>query len=228
MTIGVVVQARMGSTRLPGKTMKPIAGQPMISHIIERFKRMAAADVVVLAVTDTGADRSLAAVAEESCVEFFTGPEEDVLGRYYAAARQFGLDQIYRATGDNPLVDPAEQDRLVRFHCAGDYEYSETLTTYPKGLGGEIFSREGLERCWQISTEPHQREGVNDYVLEHRSEFRVGRLDEHPYPQWAFERDWTVDTAEQFAGMKVLYEALYRDGEIVTAMDAIAHAKEAA
>ena len=199
----------------------------MICHVIERFKRMAAADVVVLAAPDTAADRCLADVAKESGVEFFAGPEDDVLDRYVLVAQHFELEHIYRATGDNPLVDPDEQDRLVRFHCGGDYEYSETLMTYPKGLGGEIFSRVGLERCWQMSTEPYQREGVNDYILEHRSEFRVGQLDD-PYPQWAGERDWTVDTAEQFADMEALYEFLYRDGEIVTAIDAIAYAKEIA
>ena len=211
MRVGVVLQARMGSARLPGKTLRPILGRPMIQYVIERLKSMQA-DVFVLAVPDTDDDAVLGDVAAAANIEFYAGEEHDVLDRYYRVAERYELDHIYRATGDNPLVEAEVQDRLVRHHIEGGFEFTEDLFSLPHGLGGEAFSREGLRRCWLLSTESHQREGVNDYILEHRSEFRTGRPPDNPYPPMAMEMSWTVDTLQQFDWVQSAYEALYREG----------------
>ena len=221
MRVGIVLQARMGSTRLPGKTMRPILGRPMIYYVIERLKRMKSADMMILAAPDKEEDALLGEVAEAAGVEFFAGSEEDVLDRYYRAAVHFDLDHIYRATGDNPLVEGEVQDELVGYHLAGGYEYSENFLGLPHGLGGEVFSRAGLERCWALSDQPHQREGVNDYILEHRAEFRVGRPPGNPYAGAAMDLEWTVDTPEQFAWIESIYEALHGSGRPVAVADAL-------
>jgi spore coat polysaccharide biosynthesis protein SpsF len=212
MKIGVVLQARMGSTRLPGKTLRPLLGRPMLHYVIERLKRIELADLIVLAVPDTEDDRALKDVAVQAGVEFFVGSETDVLDRYHRAADYYSLDHIYRATGDNPFVEAEVQDELIRYHLAGGFEYSESFLSLPHGLGGEVFSREGLQRCWQLSEQAHQREGVNDYILENRAEFHAGKMTQNPYRSTATELVWTVDTLEQFEWTRMVYEALYTEG----------------
>jgi spore coat polysaccharide biosynthesis protein SpsF len=216
MKTGIVLQARMGSRRLPGKMLRPIVGRPLIGHVIERLKRAQRAQCLVLAIPDTAQDAPLKAIADECGIECFVGSEEDVLDRYYRAAGRFRLDQIVRATGDNPLVDPQQLDQLVDFHLRGRFEYSENFTVLPPGVGVEVFSREGLVRCWCLSDQPHQREGVNDYILEHPGIFRKGTLVDYPYPGVPITTDCTVDTLDQFGHMAALYEHLYREGEIVS------------
>lgn len=212
MRIGVVLQARMGSTRLPGKTLRPLLGRPMIHYVIERLKRIELADLVVLAAPDSKGDAVLKEVALDAGIEFFAGSETDVLDRYYRAADYFSFDHIYRATGDNPFVEAEIQDDLIRLHLAGDYEYSQNFLSLPHGLGGEVLSREGLRRCWELSREAHQREGVNDYILENPIAFRTGKITASPYPRAAMELQWTVDTLEQFEWTRTIYEKLYEEG----------------
>jgi spore coat polysaccharide biosynthesis protein SpsF len=215
MRIGIVLQARMGSERLPGKTLQLILGRPLIHYVIARLKCIALADMCVLAVPDTADNEVLRDVAREMAIEFFTGSESDVLDRFYRAAEFFDLDHIYRATGDNPLVEPRRQEELIRYHLAGGYDYTEDFLRLPHGLGGEVFSREGLARCWALSKSTHQREGVNDYILENRAEFHTGCPPGDPYPAAAMELEWTVDTPRQFAWMRAVYEALYQDGQTI-------------
>jgi spore coat polysaccharide biosynthesis protein SpsF len=185
----------------------------MIHFVLERLKRIERADVIVLAVPDNENDSVLKEVAAQAGVEFFVGSETDVLDRYYRATDYFSLDHIYRATGDNLFVEAAIQDKLIGYHLAGGFEYSENFLSLPHGLGGEVFSREGLHRCWQLSREAHQREGVNDYILENRSEFRTGKITQNPYRPAAMELEWTVDTLEQFEWARTIYEALYIEGK---------------
>lgn len=220
MKVGIVMQARMGSKRLPGKTTMNLCGKPLVHWVIERLGRIRTATCTVLAVPDTPADRVLAGFAAAAGVEYFAGPEEDVLTRYVQVADRFGLDHIVRATGDNPLVDPDEADRLIAFHLEHAFEYSENFTVLPKGVGLEVFSRDGLERCHRLSQEPHQREGVNDFILENPGRFRTGTLQRRPYRggDW----DLTVDTWEQFERMASLYRQLYRPGAIIPTVEALA------
>jgi spore coat polysaccharide biosynthesis protein SpsF len=209
MRIGVVLQARMGSKRLPGKTLMPILGRPMIYYVIERLKQ------IELAVPDGPQDAVLSRIAQDQEIEFFAGSEDDVLDRYYRAAEFFELDHIYRATGDNPLIEAEIQDQLIRYHLKGGYEYTEHLFSLPHGLGGEIFSYKGLQRCWELSDGPHLREGVNDYILENRDLFHTGRPRDNPYTQAAMDRQWTVDTQEQFEEVLAIYEELYEAGKTI-------------
>lgn len=213
MKIGVILQARMGSTRLPGKTLRPILSQPMIHFVIERLKQMHLPDVFILAVPDGPQDDLLKEIAQNESIEFFTGSESDVLDRYYRAADHFQLDHIYRATGDNPFIEAKVQDRLIASHLAGGYEYSENFLQLPHGLGGEVFSANGLKKCWELSIEDHQREGVNDFILENRGLFSVGHMSHSPYSSLVASMDWTVDTLEEFNRAKAAFETLYESNQ---------------
>jgi spore coat polysaccharide biosynthesis protein SpsF len=171
----IFLQARMGSSRLPGKTMKAIRGKPLIEYVIDRL-RIVGIEVVVL-TSNKQADNVLASWCEEKGIKFFRGSESNVLERYYEAAVSFGASHIIRATGDNPLVEPYCARNLLEKHTELRADYSsnksEIGSNLPDGLGVEVFSFDALERSMRHSSEPHHFEHVNEYILENKSKFNV-------------------------------------------------------
>jgi len=123
-TVVLIMQARMGSTRLPGKSMMPLAGKPLILRIIERVKRATTLDCIVLATTQKAQDDVLCDIAREQHIEVFRGPEMDLVERYYQAAREFKADIVVRLPADNPVVEPQEIDRIVKHFIGSDDDFS--------------------------------------------------------------------------------------------------------
>jgi glutamate-1-semialdehyde 2,1-aminomutase len=189
-----IVQARMGSTRLPDKVLRPILGTPMIELLLERLRRARELDEIVLATSDSPGDDPLAAHAQLLGTTVFRGSERDVLDRYHAAATGAHADIVVRVTGDCPLVDPGLVDEAVRaFRGAGvDYASNVDPPTYPDGLDIEVFSVEALRAAWTEAQRPEQREHVTPYLREPGSRFRVLRL--RNTEDLSGER-WTVDEA---------------------------------
>lgn len=206
--IGIILQARMGSTRLPGKVLKPLAGKPMIQWIIERLQTCKKSDILILATSTSDEDQPLVDLAEKLGVSIFRGSESDVLDRYYKCALAYHLDDIIRATGDNPFVDPEECDRLVAFCFSRQLDYATVSTDfddgYPLGVGLEIFSFSALEKSWQEGHASHHREHVNEYILENPALFKQAKLPA-PSEKYAPELSLTVDTFEQFKTAEALY-----------------------
>jgi len=198
----VFIQARMGSKRLPGKTLKNLTGKPMIWHVIERLNLVLGIEKVVVLTSNLPADDVLAQWCKKNDVECFRGSEENVLQRYFDAAQQYSADNILRATGDNPFVDYRAASQLMKAHSELGAEYSsnksEIFSTLPDGLGVEIFSFSALKRSVEMSTQPHHFEHVNEYILENRKQFRIykdsmaGGLHENS------DIRLTVDTLEDF------------------------------
>jgi spore coat polysaccharide biosynthesis protein SpsF len=210
--IGIILQARMGSTRLPGKVLKPLAGKPMLQWIIERLQKCANADTLILATTTLAQDQPLVALAETLGIEVFRGSEADVLDRYYQCALVHHLDHVIRATGDNPFVDPEACDRLVAFYLSQQMDYATVSTEredgYPLGVGLEVLSFAALERSWREGHAPHHREHVNEYILENPGIFAQARMPA-PTALYAPELSLTVDTPEQFAWAEAAYADYY-------------------
>ena len=192
----------MGSTRLPGKTLRLLGERPLIWYVLERLRKIKEADEVVILTSDTQADDVLANWCHENQVSCFRGSEDDVLKRYYRAAVHYSADQIVRATGDNPFVDFDSASKLLSKHIELGAEYSsnksEIGSALPDGLGVEIFSFSALKRSAEMSTEPHHFEHVNEYILENKSAFKIykdamaGGLYDRSYVRL------TVDTVEDF------------------------------
>ena len=198
--IGIILQARMGSSRLPGKVMRPLAGRPMIAHAIARLLRCRTIGRVILATSERPEDDPLAQFAATLNVDVFRGSELDVLDRYYRCARQYGLQQIVRATGDNPFVDPEECDRLVSAHLEAETDYMYAFASgLPVGIGVEVFTIDALERSWRDGREPHHREHVDEHMLENPDLYRQALL-LAPAAKRAPKLSFTVDTPAQFAG----------------------------
>ena len=206
--IGIILQARMGSTRLPGKVLKLLAGKPMIQWIIERLQTCQKADILILATSTLDQDQPLVNLSEELGISVFRGFESDVLDRYYKCALAYYLDDIIRATGDNPFIDPEECDRLVDFYFSRQLDYATISTApengYPIGVGVEIFSFAALKKSWQEGHAPHHREHVNEYILENPVLFKQAKMPAPP-EKYAPELSLTVDIFEQFKTAEALY-----------------------
>jgi spore coat polysaccharide biosynthesis protein SpsF len=206
-----IVQARMGSTRLPGKVLLPLLGEPMLVHVMRRLARARTLDATVLATTTLPSDDALAALAGEEAWPVVRGSADDLLDRYLQAAREHDADVVVRVTSDCPLIDPEVVDRVVEaFRTeAADYA-SNTLEprTYPRGLDVEVVSRTALERAGREDGRPEWREHATPYIYRHPELFRLLRV--------PFERDesaerWSVDTPEDYDVVRGIYEALGRD-----------------
>lgn len=212
---GIVLQARMSSSRLPGKVLKPLCGRPMLAWVVDRLRRCRHAETVILATSTGTDDDPVAALAQEMGIALFRGSLDDVLDRYVACARAYDLGAVVRATGDNPFVDPEEIDHLIDFFRAGTLDYASTFPAFgsglPVGLGAEIMSRAALERSWHEGQAPHHREHVNEYIQEHPELFAQAT------PPTAADKtaphlSFTVDTAEQFAQAETLMAQFLAQG----------------
>ncbi|MFM7967136.1 cytidylyltransferase domain-containing protein [Aeromonas sp. A-5] len=158
--------------------LKPLLGAPMLARQIERLKRSARLDQLVVATSDQADDLAIAALCAELDVPCYRGPLNDVLQRFHLAAQPFGPSQIVRLTGDCPLADPALIDELIELHLTGGYDYSSNCwdPSYPDGLDAEILSRSDPQPCWKKPHTPAQREHVTYYVRCHPEQFSIGTL----------------------------------------------------
>lgn len=201
-----VIQARMGSSRLPGKVMADIQGQPMLQRVVERALRANRVDTVMVATSDHPADRALADYCRQQGVPCFQGSEDDVLDRFYHAARSMDAHVIVRLTADCPLLDPEVIDRVVADFQNGGADYvSNTLTcTYPDGLDTEVFHRDILEQAWRYASLKSEREHVTPYVYNHPQRFRLRNV---THEADFSELRWTVDEPQDLAFVRAVYAA---------------------
>jgi spore coat polysaccharide biosynthesis protein SpsF len=206
----IIIQARMGSTRLPGKVLKPVLDKPLLEYQIERLRRVKNADAVVLATSTLGGDDPLAAFARRLEVPCYRGSESDVLSRYYHCAKEIGADVVVRSTADCPLIDPGLMEKLIAgFLADGRFQYGSNATidrTYPRGLDSEIFTFRALEEAFREAKTPFEREHVTPFITAHRDRFPA--LSQSNQENLGHLR-WTVDTPEDFELIKRILEALY-------------------
>lgn len=208
-----IIQARMGSQRLPGKSIADLAGKPLLWHVLERVKRSHRIDEIVLATTTKPEDDVLAEIAKGCGVSSFRGAEDDLVDRYYEAAKVYKADVVVRICADNPVLEPAEIDRIVEFHLQGKNDFSSNThningNEYPDGLGAEVFDFSKLEELWKVTTDPRNREHPHTYFYEHPDQYRIGTV---PCPA-AFKRPdlkLDVNTPEELAFIRAIYEYWY-------------------
>lgn len=204
-----ILQARMSSTRLPGKVMKLLAGRPMVERQIERLRRCSTLDRLIVATSDDASDDPLAAHLTQIGVDVFRGSLHDVLARYVGATRAFRVaGKVVRLTADCPLADPELIDACVRLQdrLGADYVTNGQRRSYPRGLDVEVFNLQALLTAGREATDPYDREHVTPFLYRNPQRFSQGELVQ--------DRDdsalrWTVDTPEDFAFVEQVYAALY-------------------
>lgn len=174
-----IIQARMGSTRLPGKVLMKVRGIPLLAHEISRVKRSGLIHTIVVATTLNPEDQKIARLCENLHIPCFRGSVQDVLSRYAACAKEYpGYETIVRITGDCPLIDPEVVDRIIACFQEGNYDYASNTIhpSYPDGMDAEVFSRNALKEADRKATLPSDREHVTPYIRKKRS-FRKGSVE---------------------------------------------------
>jgi len=207
LKIVCIIQARMASTRLPGKVLADIAGRSMLSHVVERAAAIDGVNEVAVATTTAPEDRAILEVASSFGARPFAGHPIDVLDRYYQAARESGADAVVRITADCPMIDPAESARVVsRFTC-GNLDYATNLLppTFPDGQDTEVVSFGALEDTWRVATLPSDREHVTTYIRTNPQRFRVGNVTNEPDLS---HLRWTVDEPDDLEFIRAVFAAL--------------------
>lgn len=204
----LVIQARMGSSRLPGKVLMDIGGKPMIDRVVERARRVrGVAEVVVATSVDAGDDPLEAHVRSTTGAPVVRGSEDDVLSRFVKAARAFDADRVIRATADCPLFSPMANEGVLAVQQAGDLDYVHTWGErhLPRGTDAEVATRAALELAAEQATLPPDREHVTPWIRRETDRFRLGTW--HFGQQLAHHR-WTVDEPDDLALIRRVYAAL--------------------
>ena len=218
----LIAQARFRSSRLPGKVLCLIAGRTMLAHVVDRLERCRNADRIIIATSDHPADDVVAGEAESLGADVFRGSEQDVLGRYLAAARHAAADVVIRVCADAPLLDPAVIDSAVDLYGQQrdnvDYVSNMMHRTFPRGQSVEVMRTSVLEKLDRLAGDPHEREHVTPYLLEHTNQFRVA---DYRYERDLSQMNWTVDTPEDLAFVREVYDRLYRGGEVFGMIDVL-------
>ncbi|WP_346887107.1 glycosyltransferase family protein [Clostridium sp. UBA1056] len=217
MKITAIIQARMGSTRLPGKVMKNIFGKTVLEHVVDRLRKSQLLNDIIIATTIGECDNKIAEEAERLSVNCYRGSENDVLSRYYNAAKENGSEIVIRITSDCPVIDPRIIDsmleRFIELYKNNEIDYmSNTLErTFPRGLDAEIIPFEILEKAYNEADKQYEREHVTPYIYQNPETFKlIGFKNPINYSEYR----WTLDTPEDFEVITRIYKELYKYDEM--------------
>lgn len=215
MTTTAIIQARMGSTRLPGKVLRLLCGKTVLAHVIARVRACPLVDTVAVATTISANDDVLVEEGTKCGAKIFRGSEDDVLSRYYHAAKAVDANTVVRITSDCPLIDTDILGRmLAEFHATRatgqplDYMSNSLVRTYPRGLDVEIFTFAALERAFRETTRPYEREHVTPYIYQHPDRFVLRGVTS---PEDLSRHRWTLDTEEDYALLSEIFTTLRAD-----------------
>lgn len=214
----------MTSTRLPGKVLLPLAGEPMLVRLLERLRRVQRAQGIVIATTTNATDAPIAALCDQQGVPCHRGSEHDVLSRYADAARLHGADVVVRITSDCPLIDPALIDQVIAVYEEGGSDYVSNMQppTWPYGMAVEVFSAAALAQAHAEATQAAEREHVTPFLYWHPERYRLRNV---ASPVDLSQHRWTVDTPEDFELVRRLFEHLvpthphFTQADVLTLLD---------
>lgn len=219
----VINQARMTSTRLPGKVLKPVLGRPLLEYQIERLRRASLVHEIVVATTTNATDDVLVDFCRGRGVAVYRGSETDVLSRYHGAAREAGAEVVVRVTSDCPVIDPAVVDQVIGHYLAHrdefDYVSNTQVRSFPRGMDTEVFPMASLERAFREGALDYEREHVTPFLYRNPERFRIGQV---VYRENRGDDRWTVDTPEDYELIRRIIEALYPDNPAFTLEDVLA------
>ncbi len=220
-----IIQARMGSQRLPKKSMMLLGGKPLVDHVFERVLASQGISKVVVAIPETPENEMIAQRAERLGVAIFRGSENDLVRRYYEAALSFKADIIVRVCADNPLIEPREIDRIIKAYFEHKYDFASNVgplmgNDYPDGLGAEVFSFEALRWVHENMHEAYVREHVHENFYRNPNRFKLGTVmcpQEFAFPDIILD----INTKEEYDFISQLFNDLQKPGEMIGIMEII-------
>ncbi|MFH1422049.1 MAG: glycosyltransferase family protein [Planctomycetota bacterium] len=212
MKVIAIIQARLGSTRLPGKVLKDIGGETMLARVIRRSQSASLLDEVIVATTIQPDDKEIVSECEKLGVQVFRGSELDVLDRYYQTAMYYKADVIVRITSDCPLIDGEVVDKIITVfnEKKADYAGNGLERTYPRGLGAEVMTIAALERTRKEASKDYERVHVTPYMYENPQIFKLASVTNEI--NYSYYR-WTVDTQEDLDFVRAVYVNLGNRGD---------------
>lgn len=220
MKIVAIIQARVGSTRLPKKVLLPLGKKTVLENVYDRVAAAKLVDHVVIATTINKNDDEIEKLCKEKSMDCFRGSEEDLLDRYYQAALSRSAENIVRITSDCPLIDPAIIDRVARKHLEEKNDYTATaflgVETFPDGEDADIFTFEALKEAWQKADIPYQREHATQYFTKNADQFKIGNL---VHTEDLSDKRWTLDEPNDYEFLKAVYGALGQESNVFSMED---------
>lgn len=224
--ISLIIQARTTSTRLPQKVLKPLpynSDTTVLEQVISRANKCRMVNEVIVATTTDEEDNQIVKIAEKNSVRYFRGSRDDVLSRYYFAAKMAKADVIVRVTSDCPCIDPEVIDRLITHHINGGFHYSSNTIkrTFPHGLDAEVFNFDVLEEAHFYANKLYEREHVCPYMhTTNKDKFKLGFI-EAQKEEFAPDIRITLDTEEDYALLCSVFDYLYDKDNFFNAADIV-------
>lgn len=228
--IVIVIQARMGSTRLPGKVMLPLAGKPLLVQMVERVQSAALATTVVVATTPAYEDDVIEFLCLEQGFHCFRGHPTNLLDRHYQAGLAFGATAVVKIPSDCPLIDPNVIDKVLTFYAnhRTEYDFVSNLhpASFPDGNDVEVIPMDVLETAWSEAQKPHEREHATPFIWDNPERFRIGNVRWESSLDYSMTHRWTIDYPEDYAFIEAVYQALYPRNHLFTLNEILALLRE--
>jgi spore coat polysaccharide biosynthesis protein SpsF len=211
--IVTVIQARMGSTRLPGKVLLPLVGKPLLLRIVERVSLANYVGEIVVAITEDELDNQLAMICQKNIIKLFRGSSLDLLDRHYKAAKKYSAEVVIKIPSDCPLIDPQVIDKVILYYIKNQerFDFVSNLhpPSYPDGNDVEIMSFEVLERAWINAKKDFEREHTTPFIWENPDKFRIGNVVWETGLDYSMTHRFTIDYKEDYEFIKRVYDELY-------------------
>lgn len=208
-----VIQARVSSTRLPGKAMLPLCGEPLLVRMVARVAAAKNVGKVIVATTTHEEDNALVDVCNKHEIEVYRGSKFDLLDRHYQVANKHQATEVVKIPSDCPLIDPVIIDNVIDYYFSneGKYDYVSNLhpATYPDGNDVEIMSFSALEKAWENALAPMELEHTTPYIWERPNDFRIGNVRWKTGLDYSMSHRWTIDYPEDYEFIKQVYEQLF-------------------
>jgi len=209
--IVTVIQARSGSSRLPGKVTKEILGKTLLMRMVERVQASSLKGTIVVATTTDKDDNVIETICKDNNILCYRGSTLDLLDRHYQAAKKLCADVVVKIPSDCPLIDPQIIDKVLQFYLDNDYDFVSNLhpATYPDGNDVEVMSFKTLETAWKEAQKDFEREHTTPYIWEHPEKFSIGNVVWETGLDYSMSHRFTIDYADDFTFIKTVYEKLY-------------------
>jgi spore coat polysaccharide biosynthesis protein SpsF len=206
-----VVQARMESSRLPGKVLLPLGGQPLLLTMLQRLRRSHKAGTIVVATTTSSSDDTIAKLCAKNDFQIFRGNPTDLIDRHYQCALEFNAEAVLKIPSDCPLIDPAVVDRVVTAFNTTNYDYVSNLhpASYPDGQDVEVMRMEVLARAWREAESDFEREHTTPYIWERPDDFHIGNVVWESGRDCSMSHRLTIDYEEDYEAIKTIYNELF-------------------
>jgi spore coat polysaccharide biosynthesis protein SpsF len=220
----IVVQARVGSSRLPGKVLLDVLGEPLLARQLERIQRATVAAEIVVATTTAAEDDAIVALCNRLGVTVYRGHPTDLLDRHYQAASRYGAEVVAKIPSDCPLIDPGIIDKVFGRLKEGDYDYASNLhpPSFPDGNDVEVMSTAALRSAWLEAKLPMEREHTTPFIWERPQRFAIANVVSEEDRDYSMSHRWTLDYPEDYAFVRRVYEELYPANKAFTLDDIFA------